>query len=57
MATSVKDAIADLLRADGMDFMSAYEWATRYIREVKALPPGEYTYRARSGRAITIRRA
>ena len=31
--TTVKDQIADMMRAEGYDFMTAYEHATRAIRE------------------------
>ena len=54
---SVKDQIAGSLREDGMDFMSAYEEATRVIKDFIASGQKKATYTSRNGKTkITIER-
>lgn len=52
----VKDQIADSLRKDGYDFMSAYEEADRVIKEFVASGRTEATYTSKGGTVITLRR-
>lgn len=41
---TVKDQIADMMRREGYDFMTAYHWATIAIAEFKASGRREQTY-------------
>ena len=41
---SVKDKIADIVRAQGYDFLTAYEEASRVIKDMKDKAPGKYWF-------------
>ena len=56
MPDSIKDRIADSLRSEGFDFMSAYEEAHRVIAEFVASGKPEATYRTRGGSTITLKK-
>lgn len=56
MPDSIKDTIADTLREEGYDFMTAYEEATRAIKEFVASGKPEATYTTKSGATITLKR-
>jgi hypothetical protein len=54
MPESIKDQIADSLRSEGFDFMSAYEEASRVIKEFVASGKPEATYTTKSGTKIVL---
>lgn len=56
MTVSIKDKIADALRTEGFDFMTAYEEADRVIKEFVASGKPEATYTTKSGTNIVLAR-
>jgi hypothetical protein len=54
---TTKEALAELMMADGLDFWSAFEWADRYIAEFLASGEREKTLWNRRGtQGVTMRR-
>lgn len=58
-ACPVKDALVDIYRRNGFDFVTACQFATEFIRDLNREPPGTvWTLNDVAGRrAIAVKRA